>query len=332
MRSWLLMIWLGCFGLVGSAATTAQQAPFRLSAAQWASLLEQLETHADKFKDSFKQALARSVLRQSEPGEYLARFQTQFEQATDRLRARSRDREPVRAEVQEVLNRAAYLATAMHSYDFGAEAEADWLRLSADLNQLARAFPLTTRWDAPVVLGVPLTAELEALANSLTGTYELDESRSDDPRAAIEALTDTLPANERRRVLTTLLPRLRAPQRLALERRDNHFTLASSLQTARTYLVDAHAFTTAAVPRGETPVALQYGDQFRLETQGPLEGLYTVAYDVTEQGARLHVSRTALLPQFARPIVVISRYKKIADAQRWNLSEEPARKPAGRQP
>ena len=47
-----------------------------------------------------------------------------------------------------------------------------------------------------------------------------------------------------------MLPRLRAPQRLALERRNNHFTLASSLQTARTYLVDAHALTTAAVPRG----------------------------------------------------------------------------------
>lgn len=197
---------------------------------------------------------------------------------------------------------------------------------------MARAFQLPTRWDAPVTLGEPVTVDLEALANLLIGTYELDSAQSDNPRTVIERLTNDLPANERRRVVTSLLPRLRRPQRLALERQGQRVTVASSLQPAHSYQLNGQAFTPDAAITSAATVALQYGDQFRLETTGPLDGNYTVAYDVTQQGAQLHVSQTALLPQFARPVVVISRYKKVSDVPRWDLAEKAASVPTRRKP
>jgi hypothetical protein len=320
---------IGLVLLTSSAVLCRAQAPLRIGATQLQQLLERLETHTDRFKQSFATALKRSVLQGGEQGEYLQRFQQQFEEQTDRLKQRSRDRAPVAADVQEVLNRAAYLDTAMRSYDFGFEAERDWQFLRADLNQLAQAFRIQTRWDVPVTLGGPLTVDLEALANRLTGTYTLDEGQSADERASIEQLTNQLPAGERRRVLTTLLSRLRAPQQLALQRRGNQITLATSLQPAQVYTADGQPHRQPA-RRGEQVKAFLYGDQFRLETSDAQDNLYVVSLDVTEQGARLHVARTALLPQFTRPLVLISRYKKIADEPRLNLAEEAQVSPTNR--
>lgn len=298
----------------------AGQGALRASDQQVAQLLARLDTRAESFRQNLDEAITRSFLHNAEIGQYLKQFAWEFEQLTDRLKERSLDRKPISSEVQEVLNRGPYLDTFMSSYDFGLRAERDWQLVYAELNQLASHYKLQTYWGVPTSLGHPIPADLGALSNRLIGTYELDNSQSDDVRDAVERAVNELPQAAQRRVLTTLLTRLRVPERLALDRQGDKITLASSLQPTRTYTATAHADH----DRDQLETVLLYGDQFRLNMTGEADSLYAVIYATIEQGARLHVTRTALFSQLARPVVVVSYYKKVLDVPQMNLgAEEP---------
>jgi len=306
------------FVLALGGGFAAGQGPFRASDQQVAQLLARLDTHAESYRKSLAEAIDRSFLADAEIGSYLKQFAGEFEQLTSRLKERSRGRKPISSAVQEVLNRGPYLDTFMSSYDFGPQVERDWQLIYADLNQLASYYKIKTYWGVPTSIGHPLPADLGSLSNRLIGTYELDTSRSSDVRDAVERTVNELPRATRRQTLTTLITRMRVPKRLAIDRHGDKVTLATSLQPARTYAPTGHAHT----GRGDIENVLLYGNQFRLNTVGEGDSLYSVTYATIEQGAGLHVTRTALLSRFPRPLVVVSYYKKISDTPQLSLGTE----------
>lgn len=300
------------------AGISAGQEPFRVSDQQVRQLLATLDSHAETFRDDLDKSIEKGVLRDSEIGEYLKRYVHEFEQLTGRLKRRSHDHKPVSAEVQEVLNRGPYLDAFAGSYDFGMRTERDWQLVYADLNQLASYYRIETHWGVPTSLGHPAPVDLSALSNRLIGTYELDHSQSDDTRDAVEQAVNELPATAQRRARTTLLARMRAPERLAINRQMDQVTLASSAQPARTYTATGRAYT----GQGNLERVLLYGNNFRLGTVGEDDSRYFVTYSTTDEGARLHVTHTAILNQFSRPLVIISYYKKVSDIPQLNLNSE----------
>lgn len=297
---------------------SAGQEPFRVSDLQVRQLLTQLDSHAESFRKNLDKSIETGVLRNSEIGDYLKRFAREFEQLTGRLKERSHDQKPVSAEVQEVLNSGPYLDAFVGSYDFGFRAERDWQLIYADLNQLASYYKIETYWGVPTSLGHPPPVDLGALSNWLIGTYELDHSQSDDTRDAVEQAVNQLPPTERRRALTALVARMRAPERLAINRQKDQVTLVSSLQPARTYTATGQAYT----GQGEIERVLLYGDKFRLSSVGEDDSRYFVTYSIFDEGAWLHVTHTAILNQFAHPLVIISYYKKVSDVPQLNLNAE----------
>lgn len=301
-----------------SSINAVRQEPFRVSDQQVAQLLAQLDTHTENFRRSLAVAIKNSFLKDAAMGRYLKLFAWELEQLTDHLKERSHDRKPISSEVQEVLNRGPYLDTFMKSYDLGAQAENDWQLIYADLNQLASYYKIKTYWGVPTSIGSPPRPDLGTLSNRLIGTYELQKSQSDDVRNAVEQLINQLPQESRRRIMSALVIRMRAPDRLAIARQQDKVTLASSLQTSRVYIATGHAFT----GRGERESVLLYGDQFRLTNLAEADSIYSVTYATIEEGARLHVTRTALLSQFSRPLVIVSYYKKVSDTPQLNLGME----------
>jgi hypothetical protein len=65
-------------------------------------------------------------------------------------------------------------------------------------------------------------------ANRLTGTYRLDQARSDNPATVADRVTRGLPGGEQQRRRNMILRRLEAPEWLAIERRGRTVTIASS--------------------------------------------------------------------------------------------------------
>jgi hypothetical protein len=319
MKQWkLTAVIMIIFVLVASSTITAGQEPFRVSEQQVAQLLTHLDTHMENFRQSFATAIDRSFLKDAAMGQYIKLFAREMEQLTDRLKDHSHDRKPISSEVQEVLNRGHYLDTFMKSYDLGSQAENDWQLISADLQQLASYYKIKTYWGMPTSIGSRPRADLGTLSNRLIGTYELQKSPSDNVRNAVEQIVNNLPQESRRRVMSALVIRMRAPERLAIARQQDKVTLASSLQTARVYTATGHAFT----GQGERESVLLYGNQFRLTNIAEADSIYSVTYATIEEGAGLHVTRTALMRQFSRPLVIVSYYKKISDTPQLNLDVE----------
>jgi hypothetical protein len=312
----------------GILVKPAGQSPFRASDQQLEQVAVRLERNSISFRLSVKEAINLSFLSDAQLGEYMKSYTQEFEGLTIRLKKRMKDGKPISSEVQEVLNRAEYIDSFMSRYELDPQAEDDWQRLRADLDQLASYYKIVTHWNTPEYLGIPQSAHVEALENRLVGTYELDKTRSNDLRKTVERALSGMPLSSRVRLQITLMQRLRAPKLLAIERGSDKITFGSSLQDARIYEIVERAQT----DHSERVATLLYGGQFRINTGSDSDGLYSVTFSSTNLGSRLHVIRIALLNQFKRPIVVTNYYTKVSDAAVFDLSEEDdtVRSPIGR--
>src|SRR4030095_1067350 len=94
---------------------------------------------------------------------------------------------------QTVLQEAAFFQTYVTSERLSTATENQWNLLRQDLDQLASTFNVTWNTSYPTT-GYPDTG----YGNSrLTGTYRINNSRSDDVRRAPEAPKRNLAVNER---------------------------------------------------------------------------------------------------------------------------------------
>jgi hypothetical protein len=311
--------------LAGSIAVG--QSLFKTGDDQMAQLFARLDANSEDLRRSLVKAIETSFLNDAEIGKYMKDYAAEFVRMADRLKARSGDRKPIASEAQEILNRGSYLQVFMVSYDLGAEAERDWKKVSADLNQLAGYYKIQTNWELakdldkpghPGILVSTPSGDKDMLSNRLIGTYKIEKSESGDAREEIERAVRQLPPDMRRRTLSRMLPRMRSPRMIAFDRKSDRVTLASSLQPVRVYTATGVAYGN----RGPVERTMLYGGQFQLTQPDEVDTFYSVTYTTIDRGARLRVTNTVLSSQFTRPLIVVSYYKKISDTPRLNLDEE----------
>jgi hypothetical protein len=125
-----------------------------------------------------------------------------------------------------VLKPAAVIETFVMGNQLDASVERDWQDLRRDLDELARAYGVAWDWRNP--RAAPASPGPGALNGRLTGTYQLDNGRGDDPRVAAEQATRTAPATQRDRAYQRLMNRLEAPETIAIDRQGNRVSMATS--------------------------------------------------------------------------------------------------------
>lgn len=108
--------------------------------------IRQLETDTDQFKSSLDSALDRSSLNGSRAEDEINDYVKKFEEATDRLRDRSEDREYAPNAAREVLARGRSINNFMRANRLGGRAESDWVHVRNDLNRLANSYYINWRW------------------------------------------------------------------------------------------------------------------------------------------------------------------------------------------
>ena len=109
-------------------------------------IIRQLETDTDDFKSSLDSALDRSTINGTRAEDEINEYVKQFEDATDRLKARSEDREYAPNAAREVLTRGRSINVFMRTHRLGGRAESDWVKVRNDLNRLSNAYYLGWRW------------------------------------------------------------------------------------------------------------------------------------------------------------------------------------------
>jgi hypothetical protein len=163
----------------------------------------------------------------------------------------------------------------------------------------------------------------------LTGTYELDRSRGDDPQRIVDQAIRQLPAAERSAASARLVERLAPSEVLALERRGNRISLASSRVPEMTFEADGQT----RVERGLdghrlTTTASLYGNRLELSARGSGGNDLSVTFEPLDNGDGLRVTRRLFDDQLRQPVVMESIYRKASPAPDWDVYTGAA--PAGR--
>ena len=187
-----------------------------------------------------------------------------------------------------------------------------------DLDQLARYYKVSWRSDAWV--NSRRAGQGGYAANRLTGTYRLDQARSDNPATVADRVTRGLPGGEQQRRRNVILRRLEAPESLAIERRGRTVTIASSRAAQITFEADGREQTeqTRNGRSMRTRAALS-GEQLVVISEGDRASDFQVTFEPIDNGRSLRVTRRITDEGLTQPIVANSVYDKTSDVAQLNL-------------
>jgi hypothetical protein len=121
---------------------------------------------------------------------------------------------------------------------------------------------------------------------------------------------------------------LEAPDMLAIERRGNNISMASSDTPRRTFAADGQERSESA-GNGSTvrSRATLYGDRLDINARGEGRSSFDVTFESLEGGRRLGVTRRIFADQLDQPIVVKSFYDRTSNLAEWNRFGAPQEYP-----
>jgi YMGG-like Gly-zipper len=297
--------------------TGSQNAPSRVNDQQVGQLLTRTKKNADRFRHSLDRALNRSGIDSSREDDNINQFVTDFAETTNHLSDHFDRRQVVTNDIEDVLQRGVSIDRFMQRHQLAAQAENDWLTVRRDLDELARAYNVAWNWSDPRDTASDRST---GLYHRLTGTYQLESSRGDDPGQAVEQATRTLPSNQRQGAYQRLMNRLNAPETIAIDRNENSVTMASSRGQRVTFEADGQVRTEqGSAGRTVNTRATLYGDQLVVTTTGNRGNDFAVTFEPIDDGRNLRVTRRIYDDSLRQPLTVQSFYRKSSDEAQWNI-------------
>ena len=154
----------------------------------------------------------------------------------------------------------------------------------------------------------------------MSGTYELESTRGDNPQRAVDAATRSLPPERRDRVYQSLINRLEPPATIAIDRNGTTVTITSSRGPRATFDADGRTRNEVG-PNGRamSTRAEFTGDRLSVSTSGNRGSDFQVTFEPLNNGNGLRVTRSLDNEELGRPITVQSYYRRIANQPRWDL-------------
>jgi hypothetical protein len=305
------------YAITSNWSAASQNTPSRVDDRQVGQLLTQIGTKASRFDKSLGQPFDSGQTDARRVRDEVRQSVADFRQATNRLRDRVDGRQSTTLDVEEVLRRGMAIDGDMQRYQLSTQAEQDWLSLRRDLDTLARAYNVAWNWSDP---GVMTATRGDGVRHRLTGTYQLENNRSDDPRVVAEQAARAAPSNQRQATYQRLLDRLAAPEQLAIERNATSVTMASTQGPRVTFVADGrdHRERWSGDQTMSTRATLQ-GERLTVATTGHRDNDYTATFDPLDAGGGLQMTRTIDDEAIREPVTVRSTYRRLSDQARWNI-------------
>ena len=310
----------------GSAIVASQQRPNRVGDRQ-ADLFRRLDEGIVAFRASFDRAINRSRTNRSRSETDITKAVNDFTLATDRLGERAQQRRVAAADAEDVLRRAAPIDNFMAANALDATVERDWRNLRGDLDELAREYDIAWNWSHARRDG---DGRRTALDQRLTGTYQLESSQGDDTDKAVQQATRTLPSSQRQAASRRLMNRLNAPETIAIDRRGNNITMASSRGRQVSFDADGQVRKEQGTGgRTMNTRATLTGAQLMVTTTGNRGSDYAVTFEPIDNGRNMRVTRRIQDDTLRQPVTVHSFYRKSSDEARWDIDVTDGRAPSG---
>jgi hypothetical protein len=158
------------------------------------------------------------------------------------------------------------------------------------------------------------------VTNRLTGTYRLDQSRSDNPATIADRVSRGLQGGEQQRLRNAVIRRLEAPESLAIERRGRTITIASSRAAQITFEADGRVqIEQSRNGRSMRTKATLAGERLVVSTEGDRSVDYQVTFEPIGNGRSLRVTRRITDEGLRQAVVARSVYDKISDAPQLDI-------------
>jgi hypothetical protein len=312
-QTFLALLGLVLIVVGGANRSVFAQQPSRASDQQINTLLTRIESRTDTFRSGLDNALNLMSMNDSTLGHEILDAVRGFEEATNFLRERFRDQRSISSDAGTVLGRANRIDSLLRGIKLTARVNADWRELRADLNQLARYYNINWRWHDQ---GYNPARD----SGSLTGTWRLDISSSDDIEQAITLAVRSLPADQQRRLRFQLKRRMEFPETIGIEQRSRNLTLASTRSRQVSFVADGRSRTeTNAQSRSIKVNASLNGDQLIVITMGDRGSDYQATFDPVDAGQRLRMILRIYSDRLPQPVSIIGVYDKISDLAQLNL-------------
>ncbi|HJU92475.1 MAG TPA: YMGG-like glycine zipper-containing protein [Pyrinomonadaceae bacterium] len=281
-----------------------------LSDVQMRQLIDRMNVRSATFSRNLRQDLSRDINDRYSADE-VRRQLNDFEVAFFQLRNRVNSRRASSADVRNVLERAAYLDRFISDRNLSYQTENNWSAMRQDFDTLAGAFNIAWNWSTVPGGGTGTSGDL-------TGTYRINASRGDDVRRVVDNATRDLSAAERQRVYDSLLRRLDSPQMLAIDRRGNAVTIASTRAAQISFTADGRE-QVETTPGGRTVRvrADLSGDRLSITRTGERANDFTVTFEPS--GRELLVTRTLYTDRLNQAVTVRSYYDRVSDVAQLNI-------------
>lgn len=285
---------------------------YNLSDVQMRQLIQRIDTSTATFSRAFRQDVNRFYGSDRYSADEARRQLSSFESSLVQLRNRVNSRQSSSSDVTTLLNSASYLNTFVDDRQLSYRTENSWRVLRQNLDRLANAFNVAWNWQNSGG-GYGSRADL-------TGTFRYNSSQGDDARRAVDAATRNLSLSERQRVYDSLLRRLDPPQMLAIDRRGNAVTIASTRAAQINFVADGRE-QVENMPGGRTVRvrASLSGDTLTINRTGERANDFTVTFDPMDNGRQLLVTRTLYSDRLSQPVTVRNYYDRISDVAQLNI-------------
>ncbi len=291
---------------------------YNLNDAQMRQLIDRLNVRSATFSRNLRSDLYRGGSNDRSSLDEVRQQLSQFESALVQLRNRVNSRQSSASDARSVLERAAYLDRYIGDRQLSYQTENNWTALRTDLERLASAYNIAWNWSGGGGYGTPGGGY--GRRGDLTGTYRLNASRGDDIRRAVDDATRNLSAAERQRVYDSLLRRLDPPQMIAIDRRGNAVTIASTRAPQISFTADGRE-SVETTPQGRSVRvrASLSGDTLSITRTGERANDFTVTFDPSNDGREMVVTRTLYNDRLTQPVVVRTYYDRSSDVAQLNI-------------
>ena len=301
-------------GWGSGSGSTGGYNDYNMNAAQLRQLVQRIDSRVANFSRSFREDLNRFYGNDRYSAEEARRQLSAFESALVQFRNRANTRQVTASDARTLLERASFINNYVADRQLSNATENNWTNIRQDLDRLASAFNIA--WNETTTPGGPDGST----RRDLTGTFRYNASQGDDARRAVDAATRNLSLSERQRVYDSLLRRLDPPQMLAIDRRGNTVTIASTRAPQINFTADGRE-QVETTPGGRT-VRVRgslTGDTLTITRTGERANDFTVTFDPTDNGRQLLVTRTLYSDRVNQPVTVKTYYDRIADVAQLNI-------------
>mgnify|MGYP003288346244 CR=1 FL=1 len=286
---------------------------YNLNDAQMRQLIQRIDSRVANFSRSFREDLNRFYGNDRYSAEEARRQLSAFESALVQLRNRVNTRQVTSSDARTLLDRASFINNYVADRQLSNATENNWTNIRQDLDRLASAFNIA--WNETTTPGGGYGNRAD-----LTGTFRYNASQGDDARRAVDAATRNLSLSERQRVYDALLRRLDPPQMLAIDRRGNAVTIASTRAPQINFTADGREQVETTPGGRQVRVRADLtGDTLTITRTGERANDFTVTFDPMDNGRQLLVTRTLYSDRVNQPVTVKTYYDRVSDVAQLNI-------------